>query len=189
VYERWLNRKETWIDFYNTTLFVGKFVGIILAVYIMGSSFVPRVDGYNVLFLRNKKQRIIYYVSKSITINMIIFLIICTIGFFGIITISGFSTWFNNFLELFKLFFNIALLCLVYGNLTILFAIIFKTELIVIVPFVIFIMIEVLIDVNFINYLLIFFPTIGLDNSIFSSFHLIILIIIYNLISCIIYKE
>lgn len=188
-YERWLNRKETWINFYNTTLFVGKFIGIILSVYIMGSSFVPRIDGYNVLFLRNKKQRIIFFVSKSLTINIIIFLIISLIGLFGVLVMAGFSTWFNNFKDLIKLFINLAFLCLVYGNLSILLSITFKTELIVIVPFVLFIMIEVLIDNSLINYLLIFLPTLALDNSIYTSIHLLILIVIYNFIGCIIYYK
>ena len=72
TYERWLNRKESWINFYNTTLFVGKFIGIILAVYIMGSSFAPNIDSYNVIFLKNRKNRIKYFLSKSLTINSII---------------------------------------------------------------------------------------------------------------------
>ena len=187
TYERWLNRKGLWINFYNTTLFVGKFIGIILAVYIMGSSFSPNIDSYNVIFLKNRKNRINYFLSKSLTINSIIFLVIILIGLFGIVIIAVFSSWFNNFLDLLLLFLNLALLSLVYGNLSIILTLLFKTQLIVIVPLVLFIMIEVLIEENFINYVLIFIPTINLDKLSFSTIHLIILIFFYNIINCIIY--
>ena len=189
TYEQWLNRNEVWINFHNTTLFVGKFIGIILAAYIMGTGFASNIDGYNVLFLRNKKNRIGFFISKTITINIIVFLIIEIIGMVGLIIISSFSSWFNYFKELFSLFFNLAFLSLVYGNISIILILIFKTTLVVVIPLVLFVMIEVLIDQSFINYLLVFIPTIHLESNLYTTIHLITLIVIYNFISCIIYYK
>ena len=113
-FERWLNRKESWINFYNTILFVGKFIGIILSILIIGTSFGKEQDGYNILFLRTKKNRVKYYFSKSLTVNSIVFSVIFVIGIIGIVAVSFFASWFNKFEELMILFINLSLISLVY---------------------------------------------------------------------------
>ena len=187
TYERWLNRKNGWVNFYNTTLFVGKFIGIIMGSFIIGTAFGKEQDSYNVLFLRNKKNRIQYFLSKSLTINFILFAIIFFLGVMGLLTISVFSSWFIDFNSLIKLFFGLGLVCLVYGNASVILILIFKSILVVLIPFVIFVMIEVLIDYDFISYVTIFFPTIKEGVSLLNVIHYLVLIILCNLISGLIY--
>lgn len=189
--ENWLNRKEWWESFYNIVVFSEKFIIILLSSYLMGSSFLGTNDNYSVLFLRNKNDRYYYYFSKVLTVECCIIIINSIICLISLIIAYSVASWFTNFLILCKTYFYFSLLGIIYGFLSIIFVLLFKTHISLILPFIIFIISETVVDIKDIQifdtlfWLLI--PIIKTNLSVSSFFHFAILIFLYGGISSLLY--
>lgn len=192
--QRWLNRIDNFNSFYQVIIFIGKFIGVLLSSYLLGSAFSNGADGYCVLFIRNGRDKVFHCFTKIIVIEVIVLLIMFLFGIFSSFVICLFSTWFNNIWLLIESFLTLGLLGLIYGNLSLIFVLLFKTHFSLIISFVLFLMVEVISEtpdnslVTFITIVLPTFQVLLRDDSSYylegyQILHFIILIAFYNLLA------
>ncbi len=178
-----LNKQETIHSAIENVVFINKFIGVIVGSFLFGNSFSLQQDSYNVLFLRTKKDRIEFYLTKILSISFIIFLITVILSFSNMLLVSYKVNFFTSFIDLILINFDSFLLTLVYGVLSLLLIVFFKTQLVLLIPLIVFIISEVLS----INFLKIYFPTLSNIITLDGIFHKVILFVFYSFLGGIVY--
>lgn len=189
--ERWLNRTSCLDNYLQNMIFTIKFIGLIFSCYIMGYAFNNCNDDYSVLFLRNRKDRIRYFIGKVVSlctfINFII-LVVLTIASF---ILYIYCNWFCDYIMILEISFRLTTIILTYGVISIIVTIIFRSSFAFVIPIILFICIDVLNDTvgdnDLYNNILIFLPNFDLTNLIIPSIINLVLILCYTAIGTIIY--
>ncbi len=174
-------------------VFTTKLIGIIFSCYLMGNAFNRYSDGYAVLFLRQQKERIKYYFCKLIALFLVNSLVIMSFMIIGTFILYLIGNWFNDYLMILRIGFNLLTITTIYGLLSIIISLILKSNFSFIVPFVLFLGMEVLADMigetTIYNSLKIFFPTFNFYSENRLIGENLLLIIAYSLLGGIIYYE
>lgn len=188
---RWLNRETCTSNYLQNMLFTIKFMGVILASYLMGNAFNKNYDGYSVLFLRNKRGKIKYFFGKLLTLLLITSVIIIILLLIGTIILYSLGNWFNNWQTILKISLNLITLILIYGLISIILTIILRSSFAFVLSIVAFLAMEISIDIinemTIFNILTIFLPVFNnleLNDSFIVN---VMMIISYSLVGGISY--
>lgn len=190
---RWLYRNYCTENYLQNMIFTIKFIGIIFSCYLMGSSFTNSNDGYAILFIRFRKDRIKYFFSKFLSLIIVDSCLIGMIFIVGTFILYSFCQWYDNYRMLIAIAFNIITINIVYGLLSVIGTLLLKASFSFIIPFAIFLGIEIMIDLfgdsNYFMLFKTFFPTIVFGKEYYFQIFNILLIILYGLIGGIIYYQ
>ncbi len=190
---RWLNRDTCINNYLQNMVFTTKLIGIIFSCYLMGNAFNRYSDGYAVLFLRQQKERIKYYFCKLMALFLVNSLVIMLFMIIGTFILYLMGNWFNDYLMILRIGFNLLTITTIYGLLSIIISLILKSNFSFIVPFVLFLGMEVLADMigetTIYNSLKIFFPTFNFYSENRLIGENLLLIIAYSQLGGIIYYE
>ena len=158
-----------------------KIFSIILFVFIFGASFNSTQDSYRSFILTNKISRYEYFITKYITI---IFVLFCYTLILLLSTIL-ISYLFNIIITINYIYSYLSLLLLIcyYGLLSILLIQLFNNYYLVIIPFIIYILINSLDNNNLFTYVSIIINTNGIIyNGYLYAISLILFLFLVNLI-------
>ena len=179
----WLNKQQTIKVSIENIVFINKFISVLVGSFLFGNSFSLQQDAYNVLFLRSKKDKITYYLTKVFTITFVVFLIFVILSFSNILLFNYKVNYFKQIIDLVFINFDSLLLAYVYGMLSVVLIQMFKTQLVLILPLIMFIISD---SINT-NFLEVYFPTIRNIVLINDLIHKIFLFLIYSFFGGIIY--
>lgn len=190
---RWLNRVAYSDNYLQNMIFTIKFIGLIFSCYIMGSAFSNLNDGYSALILRTRKDRIKYYIGKTISLCLVVCFVIIMILIIGTLILYIFGNWFYDYRLILKVGFRLITIILSYGVMSTIVTIVFKTSFAFIIPIIIFLSMDVLGDVigdsSIYYYLITFFPNFEMSNFVVASLINLFLISIYVIIGALLYYK
>lgn len=189
---RWLGGDEINRQYYYSVVSIFKIIIPLFIVYIYGSSFLDENDNYRLLLINTKIDKIMYFITKFISINIIVFVAVFLLYTECIIVGEIFIIKFNG-LQLIDELFIIYLISILFGLEAIICTIITSKSVGYVFIIILFVIIEGILsyngdELNILNYL---FPSFIQTNDGFSLVmgysHLIICIIFNLLISLILY--
>ena len=180
-------QKFNWESLFSFT----KIIVVILSCFLINSFVLSINDNYKVLFIINIKNHSIYYLSKIITVFIVLFCFVF-LSFTIYITVNIIcNNKFTITIQCVKGYFLIFLLASVYGMISMIFTKIMDNSICIMIPIFVYICREFFeIENTLVNT---FFPNFALnflDNAFFScSFHCIILSFFYAISFLIFVKE
>lgn len=180
-------QKFNWESLYSFT----KLVVIILSCFLTNNFLLSINDNYKMLFIINIKNHYIYYISKIITVFIVLFCFVF-LSFTIYITVSFFSNIkFVITIQCVKGYFIIFLIASVYGMMSMILTKIMDNAFCVMIPIFIYICLEFFeIENTLINTFFPNFALIYLENGFFScSCHCVILTLFYAISFLIFIRE
>lgn len=192
--DRWMNNYEYNLEYLYNGIGILKLIMPIIAIYICGNSFLEVNDNYGLLLIKDYKTKSIYYLSKILSINLLIFLI-CSIYYIFYIIIGYFFVISFNISCIIKSLIYVYYICLCYGLFSTIMSKITSKSLAYIFIIIFYIINEGITSYNDNGYLILssFFPTlvqVGQGFNLSVSFSYInLLVIVYHLFSFIIYYK
>lgn len=197
----WMMREVFASNYEEVYLMFTKVITVLLSCYLFTTYFSKHFDEYKYLLL-TKVTKNKYYITKSITLMLMLTLIMGILMLTYLLIGSLLTDWFVvEGIIIFK-FLNILLIDMVYGLLSLIIVLIFKNIYTIVLSFSIYFLSEILLDYNKSNNIVklgtLFFPNIDFNSNYVLTFNenyfvisfvsLIILIIMYYLISYFIYN-
>lgn len=152
--EKWFYQTNFQESYYRTSMSVIKMLIILFSCFLFGNCFLPQYDNYVVLLVRDIQSRIKYFIAKIVAILVILIVVNVTIYAIyisvGKLFIVNFHLNSHSTLNYAKLFCQ----ALGYGALATLMILIFRNSLGYIIPYVIYISLEIInSDSNYPPYL------------------------------------
>ncbi len=188
---RWLNRETCTSNYLQNMIFAIKLMGIIFASYLMGNAFNLYADSYSVLFLRNKVGKIKYFFGKLLMLLIVTTLLLGVLLLVGTTILYILGSWFTDWQIIFKISLNLITVILVYGLLSIIFTILFKSNFAFVLAIVAFLGMEISSDIinetNIYNVLSIFLPVLNYSDFIGNFVVNVMMICTYSLAGGILY--
>lgn len=192
--DKWNERLISMQSYEQSYLLFAKILMVLLSSYLFGIYFSKQGDDYS-LVLTCKVSKNKYLISKILTISLTIFFILFMIILFHLFIGTIFNRWYIIDLNIITHYFEIYLISMVYGILSLISIRLLKSLYAVIIPFSLYILSEVLVDYNttskMVKIIEMFFPTTHLSNGnivlLYGIVHLIILNVFYFLISYFVY--
>lgn len=182
-----INKKEILINYQNIYIMITKLLNILFSCYLFGYAFYYTNDNYCVLFDHFRNNRLPFLLSKilvltiiSILYNIIIYLLYLLIGIIG-------NRYFNFEYISLNIFLQSIFICLIYGYISSSLVLMLKSYFVILIPYVLFVISEIITNDIFASYYRILFPTL-LTNNV-NYILLIFLIINYLLILTICYLK
>ena len=189
--ERWLNRTSCLDNYFQNMIFTIKFIGLIFSCYIMGYAFNNYNDNYSVLFLRDRKGRIKYFIGKVVSLCTFINFVILILLMLASFILYTYCNWFYDYIMILKISFRLTTIILTYGLISAIVTIIFRSSFAFVIPIILFICVDVLNDTigdsSLYNNILIFLPSFDIGNLIVPSIINILLILCYTAAGTILY--
>ena len=193
---RWMYRGAFRSNFEQSYLVFLKILIVLFSSYLYTICFSNTSDNYSIILV-SKITKAKYFITKVLSINLMLLITIMIFLINYVIIGYFFSTWFYFELRILKNFFNIYLIGLCYGYLSIILIRSIKSIYIVLISFSLYLLSEILIDYVNINIMVklleVFFPTTYIINDstelVYGSLHLFILSFLYFVFSFIIYKK
>ena len=182
-YTHWLNKQESIKTSIDNIVFINKFIFVLIGSFLFGNSFSLQQDAYNVIFLRTKKDKVNFYITKILSIISIIAFIFVILCFSNLFLFNYKINYYSNIKDLVLINFESFLLALVYGSISIILILIFKTQLVLIVPLILFFISD---GLNW-SFLKIYFPSIRSIVTFDGFIHKILLYCFYSTLGGIIY--
>ena len=192
--EKWNERLISMQSYEQSYLLFVKILMVLLSSYLFGIYFSKQGDDYS-LVLTCKVSKNKYLISKILTISLTIFFILFVIILCHLFIGTVFNKWYIFNLNIITHYFEIYLISMTYGILSLISIRLLKSLYAVIIPFSLYILSEVLVDYNMssklVKFIEMFFPTTHLANGnivlLYGIIHLIILNIFYFIISYFVY--
>lgn len=192
--DKWNERLISMQSYEQSYLLFVKILMVLLSSYLFGIYFSKQGDDYS-LVLTCKVSKNKYLISKILTISLTIFFILFVIILFHLFIGTVFNRWYILNLNIITHYFEIYLISMTYGILSLISIRLLKSLYAVIIPFSLYILSEVLVDYNMssklVKFIEMFFPTTHLTNGnivlLYGIIHLIILNIFYFIISYFVY--
>lgn len=180
--------------YFQNAFFIIKMALILLASLLIGNSFMTKNDNYNVIYFSYRQNRIRYFISKLfsmhlsfIAIGIIVYLFYLVIGYL-------LSPWFIWSLNENLVFLLIIFISMIYGSMSVIIVLLVDSSFALILPFLMFIIIELINDFGTKELIIIFnllFPVISFENNqiilLYGITHLGLVLILYSLLAQIIY--
>lgn len=177
--EKWLNMNNYRIGYIDFVKSIYKIVLPLISVFFFGNSFTEYNDNYLLLFHSSRNIRINFFLTKVLSIIIVIAcIIIFSLLLFFIIGKISFSYFDYKSLNI-KFWFELFFICLIYGFFSISIVILTNHSLGYIINFSVYILINALQDLGENNNIIWCFllPTISqfqvIENYIYLSFTLI----------------
>lgn len=192
--DKWNERLISMQSYEQSYLLFVKILMVLLSSYLFGIYFSKQGDDYS-LVLTCKVSKNKYLISKILTISLTIFFILFVIILCHLFIGTVFNRWYILNLNIFTHYFEIYLISMIYGILSLISIRLLKSLYAVIIPFSLYILSEVLVDYNtsseIVKIIGMFFPTTHLSNGnivlLYGILHLLILNFLYFLISYFVY--
>lgn len=192
--DKWNERLISMQSYEQSYLLFVKILMVLLSSYLFGIYFSKQGDDYS-LVLTCKVSKNKYLISKILTISLTIFFILFVIILFHLFIGTVFNRWYILNLNIITHYFEIYLISMTYGILSLISIRLLKSLYAVIIPFSLYILSEVLVDYNMssklVKFIEMFFPTTHLTNGnivlLYGIIHLVILNIFYFIISYFVY--
>lgn len=141
--DKWFYQTNYLESYHKTTLSVVKMLIILFSCYLFGNSFLPQHDNYVVLLVRDLPSRIKYFITKVLSIIIILVIVTLIIYMFyllvGKVLVVNFKWTLYDLGNYSELFFQ----SLGYGTFAILMILVFKNSLGYMVPYLIYVVIEI----------------------------------------------
>lgn len=180
--------------YFQNAFFIIKMALILLASLLIGNSFMTKNDNYNVIYFSYRQNRIRYFISKLlsmhlsfIAIGIIVYLFYLAIGYL-------LSPWFIWSLNESLVFLLIIFISMIYGSMSVIIVLLVDSAFALILPFLIFIIVELINDFGTKELIIIFnllFPVISFENNhiilLYGIIHLGLVLILYSFLAQIIY--
>lgn len=194
--DKWNDRLISMQSYEQSYLLFVKILMVLLSSYLFGIYFSKQGDDYS-LVLTCKVSKNKYLISKILTISLTIFFILFVIILCHLFIGTLFNRWYILNLNIVTHYFEIYLISMVYGILSLISIRLLKSLYAVIIPFSLYILSEVLVDYNtsskIVKIVEMFFPTTHLVNGnivlLYGILHLVILNIFYFIISYFVYTK
>lgn len=187
---RWYNQKELKLNYTTNIILIVKLIFPILSIYLFGNSFLPKEDGYIKIVIKNRNDRIKYFLSKILVIVYISFALFLinftTINLIGKISIPNY--YISK--EIVYSFVNIFLMSTILGLISSSLSILLKQSFSYILLIIIYMILQMINDSSnvFLMYMSFIFPVLNNCNSfIFGYLNCFILFFFYFFLSIIIY--
>ena len=116
-YTHWLNKQESIKTSIDNIVFINKFIFVLIGSFLFGNSFSLQQDAYNVIFLRTKKDKVNFYITKILSIISIIAFIFVILCFSNLFLFNYKINYYSNIKDLVLINFESFLLALVYGSI------------------------------------------------------------------------
>ena len=192
--EKWNERLISMQSYEQSYLLFVKILMVLLSSYLFGIYFSKQGDDYS-LVLTCKVSKNKYLISKILTISLTIFFILFIVILCHLFIGTVFNRWYILNLNVITHYFEIYLISMTYGILSLISIRLLKSLYAVIIPFSLYILSEVLVDYSTTSKLVkiveMFFPTTHLSNGnivlLYGIVHLVILNIFYFIISYFVY--
>lgn len=192
--DKWNERLISMQSYEQSYLLFVKILMVLLSSYLFGIYFSKQGDDYS-LVLTCKVSKNKYLISKILTISLTIFFILFVIILCHLFIGTVFNRWYILNLNIITHYFEIYLISMTYGILSLISIRLLKSLYAVIIPFSLYILSEVLVDYNMssklVKFIEMFFPTTHLTNGnivlLYGIIHLVILNIFYFIISYFVY--
>ena len=192
--EKWNERLISMQSYEQSYLLFVKILMVLLSSYLFGIYFSKQGDDYS-LVLTCKVSKNKYLISKILTISLTIFFILFIVILCHLFIGTVFNRWYIFNLNVITHYFEIYLISMTYGILSLISIRLLKSLYAVIIPFSLYILSEVLVDYSTTSKLVkiveMFFPTTHLSNGnivlLYGIVHLVILNIFYFIISYFVY--
>jgi len=182
-----INKEYLISNYQNTYILICKLCCVLFSCYLFGYSFFYNNDNYAVLIASFRKNRLPYFYSKILSLSLIIFMFNSLIYIlYLLIGVLG-NNYFYFQIDMFNIYIQTLLICLVYGYLVGSVIMFVKSYFVILIPYILFIVSEILIDYNnlFIDLYQLMFPTIINNNNyydIINIYHDCLLVIYYLII-------
>lgn len=192
--EKWNERLISMQSYEQSYLLFVKILMVLLSSYLFGIYFSKQGDDYS-LVLTCKVSKNKYLISKILTISLTIFFILFIVILCHLFIGTVFNRWYIFNLNVITHYFEIYLISMTYGILSLISIRLLKSLYAVIIPFSLYILSEVLVDYSTTSKLVkiveMFFPTTHLSNGnivlLYGIVHLVFLNIFYFIISYFVY--
>lgn len=189
-------------DLLDNILIYTKIVLIPFICFFFGNSFTKDQDDYHVLFPSYYKHKKRYYISKLLLLAFVCFIIEYISFFIFSISSSLSSSWYTTSNSLREFYFNVYLVCIVYGLISIICSICIPSTLSSFLPIGLYIIGEIIKDIplfnNLYTYYYLLIPTIEMPLSLsvsnvmftyYGELHLLLIILLYGVISLILFEK
>lgn len=175
---RWFYQIDIYNNYQNSSFFVFKLILPIVAIFLFGNSFLREQDDYCLIIIKNRKQRISYFVSKIVSIYIllvIIWLIIYILyKLIGIIVVPNYIVYEVNCYIFMKIF----MLSIYYGNISLLIVQLINQPLSYVTVMIVYVTVYIMSDISAKGKNLIFslLPILNKEYDFELSFDLVIII-------------
>lgn len=153
---RFMNQYEIVINYQIMTINLTKIIFPLFTCYLFGSSFLKINDDYRLIMLKNRKDRIKYFLSKLVVLSLIVLIfsliinsIYLLLGYLGIPNFTKYGIMNLTFLKVY-------FISLIYGLLSLLIVLISDHSLGYLLMMISYIIIQIMGDTLTLN--IIFFP-------------------------------
>lgn len=190
----WMYRDALKSNFEQSYLVFLKIIMILISSYLYCLYFSNIGDNYSIILIcKTSKEK--YFITKVFVINLMLLLFVI-IFFVNYILIGfAFSKWFVVDYQMVKSFLMIFVISICYGYLSVIFIKILNSLYVVLIPFGLYLVSEIIIDFvntsNIVRIIEMFLPTTLVINDrvdlVYGIFHLIFLSVLYFVFSFITY--
>lgn len=174
---RWFNQYELYQSYSYNSIFIIKLIIPVIAIYLFSISFMDYYDGYKQIILKNRNDRILYFITKLLVIIYILFIVIFVL--YLLFTLIGYL-YIPNFL-FYKVniipFINIFITSIIFGLISQIFVQLYNNHLSYILVIILYILLQMITDsdVSLINFISIILPIINSDYSFSFNYAFVIL--------------
>lgn len=170
---RWLERTNYYNNYISVTTNIFKIIVPIFSIFLYGSSFLHINNDYNLIIIKERRNRLFFYITKilSLTLINLIIILLITLMFFNLGKLS-FETLFSenfNFMFWFDLFLVSTIYGIISSNIVIMINNPFS-YLIVIIFYIVYISLCEMYEPN--NLMILFIPVI-VENIKINNYSLI----------------
>lgn len=178
-----INKEYINVNYHNIYILINKLCTVLFSCYLFGYSFYYNNDNYAVLITSFRKNRLPYLYTKILTLsliviifNAIIYILYLLIGIIG-------NRYFTFQTYILNIFIQSILINLIYGYLASILIMFIKSYFVILIPYLLFIVSEILGDYQslFVDLYHLLLPTIINDSSN-NQYVLLCLLFIYYLI-------
>lgn len=179
--EKWFMKKNNQVLYESTILNIFKFLIPFFSIYFFGHSYLKKQDNYVIMIVKNRYERIKYFISKIVCIQFIITIFLIAVFemylFFGYISIC-------KFIPNFKFWIEVYLISLIYGLFTTTFTLLINHSLLYIIIMLGYLILNIIYELN--EIMIVFFP-IYFNLEYYKLWILVVPICFYFCISLLIY--
>lgn len=132
---------ESFLYYLDSSFSIVSFIGVFFSTTLFSFSFLQKQDQYIYLVISNKISRINYFISKYFSICLLVFFFIVeNIVLFYLPTIFSDKIKYID-INIIKSFFDLYLLILFYGNISLLLTLLLDSIYVILFPFTLFLII------------------------------------------------
>lgn len=169
---KWLDRANYYSNYVSVTTNIFKIIIPIFSIFLYGSSFLYINNDYSLIIIKERKNKVVFYITKILSLTFVntIIIFLITLMYFNFGKLS-FGEMFNNHFN-FSFWFDLIITSLIYGIISINIVIIVNNPfsyLIVMIFYIVYVSLCEMYNPN--NLMMFIIPTI-IENQKINNYFL-----------------